>query len=448
MKKLLFWILLLGLILRLVSLNQSFWLDEATSGLVARNFNFGEIISKFSPGDFHPPFYYLLLKVWSMIFGTSEIALRSLSVIFGVASIYLVYLIGKKISDKKVGLIAAVLLATSGLHVYYSQEARMYTLATLLVSFLVYSFLKEKWVLFSTLLVLIAMTDYPALLIIPIFWILGRKNWKRLAISHLPLAIYCFFWYPVFIKQFSSGLAVRTSAGGWWNVLGKTSLKEILLIPTKFIFGRISLVNKTIYALLVSVVGLAYAYILLLAKPKKRYYHNIVWMWFLIPILVAAALGLKVSVFSYFRLIFVLPAFFLLLALGISKLKGSWFKFALGFVLVVNILSTGAYLFNPRFQRENWRDLVSFIDKESKGFSSITLFVADSNMEAYRYYDSNAKISGPEGLNNGFDQIWLMRYVQPIFDPEDKVRAQVEKMNYIKQAEYDFNGVVVWKYSK
>ncbi|MFH1864200.1 MAG: glycosyltransferase family 39 protein [bacterium] len=447
MKKPLFLILLLGLILRLISLNQSFWLDEATTSYAASQLSFSGIITKFSPADFHPPLYYLVLRGWSMVFGFSEVSLRIPSVIFGVATIYVVYLIAKEI-ECKFPEVAAALLATSGLHIYYSQEARMYGMVTLLVSFLVYSFLKEKWVLFSTLLVLIAMTDYPALLVIPIFWILGRKNWKRLAISHLPLAIYCFFWYPVFIKQFSSGLAVRTSAEGWWKVLGKTSLKELLLIPTKFIFGRISLVNKTIYALLVSVVGLVYAYILFLVKPIKRYKLNLVWVWFMIPILAVAVLGLKVSVFSYFRLIFVLPAFFLLLALGIGKLKEPWFKFVLGFVLVVNILSTGAYLFNPRFQRENWRDLVSFIDKESKGFSSITLFVADSNMEAYRYYDSNAKISGPEGLNNGFDQIWLMRYVQPIFDPEDKVRAQVEKMNYIKQAEYDFNGVVVWKYKK
>ena len=56
-------VIIFGFLLRVISLNQSFWLDEATSGLVVRNFNLGEIITKFSPGDFHPPLYYLILKI-------------------------------------------------------------------------------------------------------------------------------------------------------------------------------------------------------------------------------------------------------------------------------------------------------------------------------------------------------------------------------------------------
>ena len=178
-----FFILILGLVLRLISLNQSFWLDEATSGLVVRNFSLTEIVTKFSPGDFHPPLYYLILKVWSSFFGTSEIALRFPSIIFGLLTIYLVYLIGKELFNKKAGIIAGILLATSGLHIYYSQEARMYSLTALLVSYLVYLFLKKKWFLFSIILLLTGMTDYPALLVIPVFWLVGRRFWRKLVLS-------------------------------------------------------------------------------------------------------------------------------------------------------------------------------------------------------------------------------------------------------------------------
>ena len=69
-------------------------------------------------------------------------------------------------------------------------------------------------------------------------------------------------------------------------------------------------------------------------------------------------------------------------------------------------------------------------------------------MEAYRYYAANAVVSGPSGLNNGYEQIWLMRYVQPIFDSEDKLKEDVENLGYMKEEEFDFNGVVVWKYTK
>ncbi|MCK4588787.1 glycosyl transferase family 39, partial [Candidatus Woesebacteria bacterium] len=76
-------ILILGLVLRLISINQSFWLDEATSALVARDMSFAQILSQFSPADFHPPFYYFLLKIWTATFGVSEVGARSLSIIVG-----------------------------------------------------------------------------------------------------------------------------------------------------------------------------------------------------------------------------------------------------------------------------------------------------------------------------------------------------------------------------
>ncbi|EKE12574.1 MAG: hypothetical protein ACD_13C00166G0001, partial [uncultured bacterium] len=85
-------VLILAVILRLVSLNQSLWLDEATSANVAV-MSLPDFFNKFIPADFHPPLYYLFLMGWSRVFGISEISLRIPSVIFGVATVYFVYLI-------------------------------------------------------------------------------------------------------------------------------------------------------------------------------------------------------------------------------------------------------------------------------------------------------------------------------------------------------------------
>src|SRR5258708_22082891 len=126
-------VLIFGLILRLISLNQSLWLDEATSASTIK-MSLSTFFQKFAQGDFHPPLYYLTLRLWGSIFGTSEVALRSLSILFAVATIYVVYRIGRELISSKAGLIASLLLATSGLHVYYSQEARMYSMSTFLVS--------------------------------------------------------------------------------------------------------------------------------------------------------------------------------------------------------------------------------------------------------------------------------------------------------------------------
>ena len=80
-------ILLIGLILRLISINQSFWLDEATSVWVARDFSLKDILTKFSPGDFHPQLYYLILKAWIALFGSGEVAVRTMPVLLGLLTV-------------------------------------------------------------------------------------------------------------------------------------------------------------------------------------------------------------------------------------------------------------------------------------------------------------------------------------------------------------------------
>ena len=453
-------VIILALLLRVISLNQSFWLDEATSGLVVRNFNLVEILTKFSPGDFHPPLYYLVLKVWSYVFGTSEIALRFPSIVFGILTIYTVYLLGKELFSKKVGLMAGVLLATSGLHIYYSQEARMYSLVAFLVTLSIFSFVKiinrgrvGDWILFSLSLLLIISSDYVAILIFPIFWLMGailKKNSKwflKLLTSHIILGLFAVLWYPVFIQQLSVGSSLNITSPSWLNLLGSFSFKNFVLIPVKFILGRISFYNKYIYALVVgaSLVMFSYPLVLSLKKIKKTL---LVWLWLVFPIVLGSFISLRISILSYFRFLFCLPALYLLVAAGLERLKPR-FSGVLIFILVfINLTFSGIYLFNPRFQRENWKGLTTFIKKGSEGEGAITLFVADSNMEAYRYYDSAANISGPEGFSLKYKEVWLMRYLQPVFDSNDLLRAKIEASGYNKEKEYDFNGVVVWKYSK
>lgn len=454
-------------LLRVISLNQSFWLDEATSGLVVKNFSLIGIITKFSPGDFHPPLYYLILKVWSSFFGTSEIALRLLSLIFGLLTIYFVYLIGKELFNKKAGIIAGLLLATSGLHIYYSQEARMYALTAFLVTISVFSFMKilkngealpagrqvGDWLLFSVSLFLIAFTDYVALLIFPVFWVAGviyRKNIKwflKLLTSHIILVLFAIAWLPIFVKQLSIGSSLNSISPSWANLLGTFSFKNFALIPVKFILGRISFENNTIYALIVGISLILFGYPLILSLKKLKK-SMVLWLWLVLPILLGILISIKLSVFSYFRFLFVLPALYLLVAIGLEKVKLKLSKTLIVVLVLGNILFSGIYLFNPRFHREDWRGLTSFIKKESEGKKAVALFVADSNMEGYKYYDSEAGISGPKGFSTKCQEIWLMRYLQPVLDAKDLLRAKIEASGYNKEKEYDFNGVAVWKYIK
>ena len=120
-------VLLLAFFLRFYRLDaQSFWNDEGNSARIAER-TLGLIV-KGAAGDIHPPGYYLLLHYWRALFGQSEFALRSLSVVAGLALVVFTYLLGRYLFGETTGLMAAFLGAISSFAIYYSQETRMYAL--------------------------------------------------------------------------------------------------------------------------------------------------------------------------------------------------------------------------------------------------------------------------------------------------------------------------------
>lgn len=78
--------------------------------------------------DTSPPLYYLLLEGWTLIFGTSDLALRLFSVSFSIASLPLLSALARRIAGARAALASCVLFAFSPLVVYYSTEGRMYSL--------------------------------------------------------------------------------------------------------------------------------------------------------------------------------------------------------------------------------------------------------------------------------------------------------------------------------
>lgn len=135
---------LFSFLIRLIHLDQSLWLDEATTAVAVKTHSFWNIVTQFSPTDFHPPLYYLVMKVWTGIFGYSEVALRMPSVLFSLGAGWMVYKIGKIISesrngvrddkDRNLAFWATAFFLFNPLIIYYSQEARMYAMVTFTIA--------------------------------------------------------------------------------------------------------------------------------------------------------------------------------------------------------------------------------------------------------------------------------------------------------------------------
>ncbi|MFN1149965.1 glycosyltransferase family 39 protein [Serratia liquefaciens] len=126
-----FTIVLFALVVRFVFLTTRYlWCDEASSVLTGRY----DVVALLyhSSFDVHPPLYYLLLHGWMELFGDSILAVRSLSVVFGVMAVALSMVFTRHLVNERAALAVGWLMAIMPIAVRYSQEARMYALMGLL----------------------------------------------------------------------------------------------------------------------------------------------------------------------------------------------------------------------------------------------------------------------------------------------------------------------------
>ncbi|NMB48400.1 phospholipid carrier-dependent glycosyltransferase [Candidatus Kuenenbacteria bacterium] len=223
-------IILAGLALRLVAVfhSQSFWFDEIVSLKIAEK---GLVASwQYLQWENNPPLHYWLLHFWIKLFGSSELVLRLSSVLFSTLNIFLLYLLGKKISGRPaVGLFAALLSAFSCYHLFTSMDARMYPL---LLSFGLLSFYffwdyletgSRRQLFFYALFAVAALyTHLTAVFIfaaVNLYWLFRRFLWRQktppLASWLLANLLVILAWLPWFISFAVHNLS-RLSTSAWY----------------------------------------------------------------------------------------------------------------------------------------------------------------------------------------------------------------------------------------
>jgi mannosyltransferase len=119
-------------VIRIIAIdNQSFWMDEALTAFEARS-SFGGMLGTVLHVETTPPLYFVLIWVWAHLFGSGEVALRSISTLSGIALVPITYLAGKELVSRRVGVLAAAFVTVNPFMIWYSQEARAYMLLTAL----------------------------------------------------------------------------------------------------------------------------------------------------------------------------------------------------------------------------------------------------------------------------------------------------------------------------
>jgi len=259
----------------LLFLTQPFWRDEAFSYFMAKK-NIIEMIF-LTAKDFNPPLYYFILHFWINIFGSSEIALRSLSIIFYWGTIYVAFLFLNdvfKMKQKK-AFFYLILFIINPLLLYYAFEARMYSMFAFSASLSYFSFFKKDSRLYVLATVAGLFTHYFMLLVVfsqLFFLIINKINIGYIKKKVIFVSLLIFSpWMLFFFSQ-------NHLKSAFW--LAKPHLKDMFGIlgivytgnETAFYPGDIKLkmLNNVIYLSLVLLVIVGTGIYLYIKKFSKK----------------------------------------------------------------------------------------------------------------------------------------------------------------------------------
>ncbi len=228
-----FWLLLcVAGVLRFAGLGRHpLWFDEANTVLIAWK-SLGQILEALVE-DANPPLFYWLLHGWMEAFGSTEGAVRSLPALFGVLSVVAIFLTARSLFPelRMVAFVAMGVVTLSPLHVYYSQECRMYSLVCLLgilalltLHHALQSGRAGAFALHSVVLILGLYTHNYFLFVLPVglmaVWFVPtgpsrRRMWTGMGIATAAAMLVYLPWVPVLVDQASS--AVNVWIVGLWE---------------------------------------------------------------------------------------------------------------------------------------------------------------------------------------------------------------------------------------
>ena len=357
----------IGIFLRLYHLGfNSLWLDEAFVFKYAQ-LSLSDIWIKIViPGvEFNPPFYYWIIHL-ILPFGKSEWLLRLPAALAGIFTIPVFYFIGKQVNGPKLGLALASLLSFSPYHIYYSQEARTYTLMLLFFSLALLFYLKtiknnnlKNWLLFSFFSALALWSHYYVSLIIAVLFfhafdlIIFKYQWEKLKQFFASLFLFLILSFPLIIIAGKLFLSPKVAAQPSWGAQGWGIISSIFISLSGYSQWLV------VICLILLILGFSYF-------KKQKPLITLIIISLIIPLALSYWLSFKMPMNNRY-LIFLLPIFLLGVCLPIAGLmkKNTWAGIiVLGVIILLNI---NYYSFYYHYSINNdWRGFAQLLSKITK----------------------------------------------------------------------------------
>ncbi len=387
-------VLFVAFVIRAVSLDfQGLWRDEVDQWRFALS-PLKEMFSRFTESGWNGPLFSPLLRIWILGVGESVYAMRYLSLLCGVITVSLIYILSQRLFNTKVAFWSACLCALSPYLVWYAQEIKMYTWVPMLIVLALYGLeracVKPSWMWWSVTLIATCLAFYShilAALVVPVLilwfmlspyrnkkaWVGGAAVLTLLTLPYIPLLVW---QLPIFMTARDTGYPAYTFtemttalitgwttgiySGSWTG--GMASKSTMFLLSALAVLGMVG---------------------------KNWVQTGKLLVWLLFPFTVLWFVSLRSPMFTDRYLIWSAPAFYLFIAVGITKLASidrKW-MWGLGFIVLLSLcpplLSQSRYPIKPQFNRA-----VEFLMDQNTA-DGLILFQIPYNAHVFNYYARN-----------------------------------------------------------
>lgn len=363
----------------------SLWGDEAFSAVLSANpiLKIIEIIAR----DTSPPLYNITEHLWFQVFGSSEIAIRSLSFLYFLIAVFFIYKIGALLWDRRTGLLAGILTFLNPFFFIYAFEGRMYSILAATVTASMYFFLKRNWVAYVVATALAIYSHHFAVFAVFVqgLWFLKEFLFgkRRVAFSMFKSFVAIGILYlPWIIPLYNQ---TKMVGGGFW--LGTPTLGDLITLIRDYLAEGIKhrLTQPALFLVLVGFVLRRWA------KDIEKSLFLV--FWFLLPILLTWFVSQKFqSIFFNRYLLYAIPAAMLLLASNGRRFFGIIIAVLLPLLFIIDLF----YFTHPA--KEPFKELAAYVKETKRGDDFLINWNAASHhLWESKYYDIPAPLYVPEG---------------------------------------------------
>lgn len=461
---------LFAFLLRLPLLNGSFWLDEAAQALEStRPWSEQFVLA----ADFQPPFFHIWVH-FLQLFSHSEAWLRLASVLPGVFVVASFTAIAERHFSRRAAFWTGLLLSTSSLMVFFSQELRPYmfavgwsSLSALAFFELLFPKSEEASPRRKLLLLMIftlsnattILSSYVALFLLPAFLLVTYFLRRHLTVpilkSLLVSGLFFGAWFLGLREQLAVGNELRETLPGWDQVVSLPQAKSLLLTLGKFLSGRLPLDFTLVDSFLIGVPFASLAIPgLWLARQQRSGRFWAVGLLFVLPLIIIWFFSFLIPVLEPKRVLYLLPCLFLLVGIVSSRWRWSW---VIGTLWVgIQVFGLIRYWQDPLLQREPWREAVTMVEETYQPENSVAVFGFDAPFAPWRWYEQEGirtlstgldpletELEAQEALANveQYENVIVFDYLRDLTDPDRQIEAVLIQKGFREIAVWDYPNI-------